>query len=126
MLMVTTTVRMLDGVHSDTSNSGPLAVLCLSLEVGSVGLKDGLVSPLATGTDADHASAGALHGLPHARGESDAGLLAIFGVADDDSRGAGGAGESSTVTLLGLDVGDDSAFGHGADGQDVADGKRSY
>ena len=29
VLMVTTTVGMLDGVHGDTSNSGPVSLLCV-------------------------------------------------------------------------------------------------
>ena len=33
VLMVTTTVRMLDGVHGDTSYSGPVALLGMSLVV---------------------------------------------------------------------------------------------
>ena len=31
VLMVTTTMGMFDGVHSDTSNSGPVLLLCLGL-----------------------------------------------------------------------------------------------
>jgi len=118
--MVTTTVRMLDGVHGNTSNSGPVSLLGLGLEVGSVGLEDGLVSSLATGNDANHASAGRLHGLSDSGRKSDSGLSAVLGVTDDDAGGAGSTGKNAAVSLFGLDVGDDGTLGHGADGEDVA------
>jgi len=120
MLMVTTTMGMLDWVHGNTSHSWPVSLLGLGLEVGSVGLEDWLVSSLAASDDADHASAGGLDGLSDAGWESDSGLLAILGVTDDDAGGAGSTGKSSAVSLLGLDVGDDGALWHGADWENVA------
>jgi len=57
VLMVTTTVRMLDGVHGNTSNSGPVLPLSLHLEVGSVGLKERLIGSLTTSGDTNHSSA---------------------------------------------------------------------
>ena len=63
VLMVTTTVRMLDGVHSNTSNSGPVSLLGVRSVVGAVSAEHGLVSSLATGDNADHGSAAALDGL---------------------------------------------------------------
>ena len=126
VLMVTTTVRMLDGVHSNTSNSGPVALLGVSLVVGVVGLEDRLVSSGATSDNTNHSSAATNDGLADARWESDSGLLAILGVTDDNSGGAGGTGEAATVTELGLNVGDDGALGHHINGKDIADGQRSY
>jgi len=57
MLMVTTTVRMLDGVHGNTSNSGPVLPLSLHLIVGSVGPKKRLIGSLTTSGDTNHSSA---------------------------------------------------------------------
>lgn len=126
VLMVTTTVRMLDGVHGNTSNSGPVALLGVGLVVGGVGSEEGLVSSLATGDDADHSSAATNNGLSHTRGKSDSGLLAILGVADHDGGDTRGAGKDATVTELGLNIGDDGAFGHGVDGEDVANSEGGY
>jgi len=42
-------------------------------------------------------------------------------VTDDDGGGAGGTGETATVTELGLNVGDNGTLGHHIDGEDVAD-----
>ena len=86
VLVVTTTVRMLYGVHSNTSNSWPAQLLGVVLEISIVRLQEGLVSSLSASNDADHSSAGALDGSPDAGGESDASLLAVFGVADHNGR----------------------------------------
>ena len=126
VLMVTTTVRMLDGVHGNTSDSGPVSLLGVGSVVGAVGTEHGLVSTLTAGDNTDHSSAATDDGLADAGGESDTGLLAILGVADDDGGGAGGAGEASTVTEFGLNVGDDGTLGHGVNGKDVADRQGSY
>ena len=120
VLLVTTTVRMVDGVHGDTTDTGPSVSLCLVLPEGIAGLKEGLVGSLATGNDADHSSAVTLDGLTDAGGEADSGLLAVVGVADDDGGSTGGSGEGAAVTVLGLAVGDDGTFGHLVDGQNVA------
>ena len=123
MLMVTTTVRMFDGVHGNTSNSWPVSLLGVSSVVGAVGSEERFVSSLATGDDANHSSATSKDRLTDTRWESDTGLLAILGVANNDSGGAGGTGEAATVTELGLDVGDNGALGHHIDGKDVSDGE---
>ena len=126
VLMVTTTVRMLDGVHSNTSDDRPVTLLSVRPVVGLVGLEHGLVSSGATGDNTDHASAATEDGLADAGWESDSGLRAILGVTDDDGGGAGGTGEAATVTELGLDVGDNGALWHHINGEDVADGERGY
>merc|ERR1719446_1600578 len=56
MLMVTTTMRMLNGVHCNTSNSGPVRSLSLHLEVHGVGLKERLIGSLTPSGDTDHSS----------------------------------------------------------------------
>jgi len=126
VLMVTTTVRMLDGVHGNTSDSGPVSLLGVGSVVGAVGTEHGLVSTLTAGDNTDHSSAATDDGLADAGGESDTGLLTILGVADDDGGGARGTGEASTVTEFGLNVGDDGTLGHGVNGKDVADRQGSY
>jgi len=110
VLMVTTTVGMLNWVHGDTSHSWPVVPLSLCLVPGSVGLEEGLVGSLTSSDQADHGSAATNDGLSGAGWESDSGLLSIVGVADDDSRGAGGSGERSSITELGLTVGHDRSF----------------
>lgn len=57
VLLVTTTVGMVDGVHSDTSNLGPSVSLGLVLPVSSASLEEGLIGSLATGDNTNHTSA---------------------------------------------------------------------
>ena len=93
MLMVTTTMRMLDWVHCDTSNSWPVLSLSSGLEPGVGSLEEWLVSSLTTSDDSNHGSAGSLDGLSGTGWKSDSSLLAVIGVTNDDSGGAGGSGE---------------------------------
>ena len=126
VLMVTTTMRMLNGVHGNTSDSGPVALLGVGLVVRGVSSQEGLVSSLSTSDDANHGSAAALDGLPDTGGESDSGLLAILGVTDHDGGDTGGASEYTAISHLGLNIGDDGSLGHGVDGENVANGKGCY
>jgi len=124
--MVTTTVGMLDGVHGDTSDSGPVSLLGVRAVVAGVGAEHRLVSSLAASANANHGSAASEDGLADTGGESDTRLLAILGVADHDSGGAGGTGKGATVTELSLNVGDNGALRHLVDGENVADSERSF
>ena len=126
VLMVTTTVRMLNGVHSNTSNSGPVSLLGVSLVVGAVGSEEGLVSSLTASDDADHSSATTNNGLTDARWESNSSLLTILGVTDDDGGGAGSTGKGAAISELGLTVGNDGTFGHHINGEDVTHGEGGY
>lgn len=126
VLVVTTTVRMLDGVHRDTSHSGPVALLGVGLVVRAVSLQKGLVSSLATSDDSNHSSAATLDGLTHAGRKSDSSFLAILGVTDHDSRDTRGAGKNTAVAHLCLNIGNNGALRHCVYGEDVANSERGY
>jgi len=85
MLMVTTTMRMLDWVHCDTSNSWPVVSLSLGLEPGVGSLQEWLISSLSTSDHTNHSSACTEDGLSGSGWESDSSLLTIIGVTNDDS-----------------------------------------
>jgi len=102
--MVTTTVRMLDGIHSDTTDTGPVLPLGLGFVVGGVGTEERLVAPLSTSSHADHGSAAAEDSLPDARGESDTRLFAVLRMSNHNAGGTGGTGDSATVSELGLNA----------------------
>ena len=63
MLLVTTTMGMVDWVHSDTSNHGPPISLCLVLVVSVGSLEEGLVGSLTACNNANHSSAASEDGL---------------------------------------------------------------
>jgi len=104
MLMVTTTMRMLNWVHGNTSNSWPVVSLTSSLVPGVGGLEEWLIGSLTTGANSDHGSAGRHDGLSGTRWKSDSGFSTILSVTDDDGGSAGCSGEGASVSLLSFDV----------------------
>ena len=50
------------------------------------------------------------YGLAGAGRKADTGLLAIFGMTDDDARGTGSLGDVATITGVSLELADDSTL----------------
>jgi len=121
MLVVTTTVGMLHGVHGHTTHLRPAVALHLVLVVGTTGLQDGLVDTTATGDDANHGAVGRGHDLLGAGGQLDTGLLGVLVVGNHGGVVARGAGQTASITGLLLQVADDGTLGHLAQGHHVAD-----
>jgi len=121
MLMVTTTVGMLDGVHGHTSDLGPAVPLDSVLVVSSAGLEHGLVASTATSDDADDGPVLGGVELLDAGGQLDPGAAGVGVVGDDGAVAARGLGHLAAVAGLLLHGAGDGAFGHLSDGQDVAD-----
>eukprot|EP01084_Bolivina_argentea_P014424 26944_1 len=121
--MVTTTVRMLDGVTGNTTNLGPAVVLGAETVEGVTSLEDGLLDTATAGNDADHGAAAGGDRLLLAGGELETGATGLLVVGDQDAVVTAGTGDGGTVTGLGLDVADDATLGDLAQGHDVADGK---
>lgn len=63
VLVVTTPVGMLHGVHGHTTHHGPAVALDPVLVVGPAGLQHGLLRAAAASHHADHGAAGAGHHL---------------------------------------------------------------
>ena len=120
MLMVTTTVRVLNGVHRHTTHLGPAVTLDLELVVVGASLEHGLVATSTTRNLTHGGTAAGGDGLLGAGGELDAGETSVGVVGDDDAVLAGSLGEDATVTELRLHVADDSTLGHVANGKNVA------
>lgn len=123
MLMVTTTVRMVDGVHGNTTSPGPVVALDGILMLRTRSLHEGLVGTATTSDDTNHTTGTAVDDLLGTGGELDAGLALIGVVADDGDVVAGGPRELAPVANLLLDVRDDGTLGHVAKGKDVSDGE---
>jgi hypothetical protein len=123
--MVTTSVGMLNGVHGNTSNLGPAVPLHLVFVVGTTSLQDGLVDTASTGNDSDHGSVSRGDDLLGSRGQLDAGPLGVGVVGDDGGVVAGPAGQTTTISGLLLQVGDDGTFGHHTNWHNVSDGEVS-
>merc|ERR1712042_58504 len=122
--MVTTTVRMLDGVHGHTTNLRPGVPLSLVLEVGSAGLQQRLVDSSSTGDDADHRAVAGRNRLLRSRRQFHFRLVVIRVVGDDGGVVAGSSGQFAAISQLLFQLANDGSLGHGADGHYVADGQR--
>jgi hypothetical protein len=72
VLLVTTTVGVIHGVHAHTSDLGPLVTLHPVLVEGTPGLQHRLVGTTTTGNKPDHSSALAGDGLLRAGRKADA------------------------------------------------------
>lgn len=106
MLMVTSSVRMLNWIHSNTTNLGPAVTLSLVLVIGTSGLEDWLLGTTTTGDDTNHGSVLRLDCLLGARWELYLGLLCVWIVGDNCGVTTRGTSQLSSITRLLLDVTD--------------------
>jgi len=121
MLMVTTTVRMLDRVLRDTTHLWPAVALHAELVVSAAGLEHGLVDTSAASDEAEARSVLAVEKLFDAGWELHSGSAGVGVVRDDGAVTAGGLGDLAAVTGLLLERADDGTFWHVADRHDVTD-----
>lgn len=125
MLMVTTTMGMLNGIHRHTTHLRPAVALHLIFVVRTSSLQDRLVDSSSAGNDSDHRAIGRRQNFLGARWELDASPLCVWVVGDDGGVVAGCAGKLSAIAGLLLNVADDGSFGHQTERQNVADGQLS-
>ena len=133
--MVTTTMRVIDRVHTDTTDLGPFVSLHSVLVVAATSLQHGLIHTTTTSDKTDHGTATthhtahthlpALNSLLDTGRKTDVSHALVIGVANDSGIIAGATSEGTTVADLVLHVADDSTFGHFAERDDVTDGNFS-
>ena len=104
VLVVTTTVRVVDGVHSHTTSARPAVALDAVLVVGTTGLEHRLVNTTTTGNNTDGSTSIARHGLLGTRRKTDTRGHTVSIVANNSGVVTRGTGERTTVTDLLLDV----------------------
>lgn len=83
MLMVTTSVWMVDWVHSDSGNFREVLSLGLVSPVLNSSLENWLLVSSSSSDDSNHGSGLAVDGLSDTRWQLDSGLESIFGMSDD-------------------------------------------
>lgn len=121
MLVITTTMRMLDGVHGHTTHLGPALALHLVLVVGPAGLQDGLINTPTAGHNADHGAVCRRHDLLRPRRQLHARLLRVGVVGNDGGVVAGSTRQPATVPGLLFQVADNGTFGHLSQRHYIAD-----
>ena len=132
VLMVTTTVRVIDRVHTDTADLGPLVALHSVLVVAATSLQHGLIHTTTTSDKTDHGTATthhtahthlpALNSLLDTGRKTDVSHALVIRVTDHSGVIARAASEGTTIAHLVLHVADHSTFGHFAERNDVTDG----
>lgn len=110
VLVVTTTVRVINWVHGHTSGLWPRVSLDLVLVVGSTSLQQWLVDSTTTGNDTNDTSSGRRKDLLGTRWQLDSGLALIVVVTNDDDIVTRGSAQSTSVTRLLLNVGDNGTL----------------
>jgi len=125
VLLVTTTERMVNGVHGNSSNLRPSLSESLHLVEDSTSLKDRLINSFTGGDETDHSSGFTGKGLSGTGGKLDSSLAQIIGVTDDNGRGTRASSELTLITGLVFNVTDGSTFGNLVDGKDVTSSQRS-
>jgi len=126
VLVVTSSVRMISGIHSHTSNSGPSVSLSLVLVIGNTGLQQRLVDSSSSSNEANRSSAGRVDGLLGTRWQTDSASFSIITVGNDGGVVTRAAGQGSSVSSLGLNVADDGTLRHHRQGQNVSGGQLSF
>ena len=119
MLVVTTSVGMVDWIHSNTSNLWESLSESLELVEESTSFHDWLFISSSTSNDTDGSSAKAWNGLSGTWWESDSGLGSIIRVSDDGGVGSWTSGISSFVSNCGFNVADGGTFWDSAYWKDV-------
>lgn len=126
VLVVTTTMRVIYGVHGHTTSAGPRVALHLELVVGITGLEKGFVNTATASDDADNATGIAGEDLLGARGKLDACLVLVRVVTNDNDVVSGSASERASVADLFLNIGHDGTLGNRAKRENVTDGELGF
>ena len=123
MLVVTSSVGMLYGVLSYTTNLRPAVALDGVLVVGTSGLQQRLIGTATSGNNTNLGTDGGRDGLLSSGWKSKLGGSLLFVVGDNNGVGTRAAGECTTVSELGLDVADNGSLRDRSQRQDVTAGK---
>jgi len=123
MLMISSTVGMINWVHCYTTSLGPRVTLDGELVLSAGRLEERFVGSSTTSNNTDHTTRAALDDLLCAGWELDTGLALVRVVANDGNVVARCASKGSTVSRLLLDIRDNGSFGDGGEGENVSDSK---
>jgi len=125
VLLVTTTVGVINRVHGNTTDVGPLVSLSLVLVERTASLEDGLISSATARYEADGSSVGVLQGHLGSRGHAHSGDTLVLILSHNHGIVTRRLRELSAVARLGLHVADHSSLGDRSKRKDVADGEGS-
>lgn len=125
MLMVTTTMRMVNGVHSNTSYLRESFSESLELVEQHTGLHDRLFISASSGDDPNGGSAGSWDGFSRSRGQSDSRPCSVFWVTDDRRVGSRASRVRTFISNSRFDITNGCSFRNSIDWENIADGHGS-
>jgi hypothetical protein len=123
--LVTTTVRVINRVHGNTTHLGPLVSFDAVLVKSTTSLQDRLVGSSTTGNQTDHGTAVAGDGLLAARRKSDTSDVLISILGNNEGIVTRSTSHNTVVTNLGLNVADNGTFRDLVQRKDISDGQLS-
>mmetsp|Transcript_38450 Transcript_38450/g.62498 ORF Transcript_38450/g.62498 Transcript_38450/m.62498 type:complete len:297 (+) Transcript_38450:59-949(+) len=121
VLVVTTTVRVLDGVHRHTSHLRPTVSLCFVFMVRAACFEHRLIETSTATDNAYHSTATALADFLGSGGKANARRSLIKVVCYDRSVVSGCSSQFTTVALLLFNVADDGTLRHSRKRKNVSD-----
>mmetsp|Transcript_11373 Transcript_11373/g.25320 ORF Transcript_11373/g.25320 Transcript_11373/m.25320 type:complete len:211 (-) Transcript_11373:42-674(-) len=116
---------MLYGIFRHTTNLGPAVALDGILVVGGSSLEQRLIRSAASSNNTNLGTHIRGHSFLSATWHAQTGGSLIFVMSHHNSVGSRSAGNSTTISLSGLDVADNSSLWHGRKRQDIANGQGS-
>ena len=119
VLVVTTSVRMVDGVHSNTSNLWESLSESLELVEKNTSFHDWFFVSSSTGNDTDGSSAEAWNGFSGTWGKSDSGFSSIIRVSDNGGISSWTSWISSFISNGRFDVANGGTFWNSVDWENV-------
>jgi len=120
MLVISSSMGMLYGILSNSTNLGPAITLDGVFVVGISGLEKGLVGTSTSGNNTDLGTDTRRNSLLSSRWKTKTGGSLVLIVGYNYSEGSGSTGESTTVTNFGLNVTDDGSLRYGGNGKDIS------
>ena len=126
MLVITSSVGMVNWVHSNTSNLWEILSLSFMSPILNTGLEDWLFISTTSSNNTDHSSRLTINGLSDTRWQLDSSLKAIFGVSDNGNKRTRSSGEFTIVSFSEFDIRNKSTFRNITDWKNVTNLKGSF
>lgn len=126
VLVITTTVRMVHGIHCNTPSLWPRVSLDAVLVEGPSGLQEGLINDSTRGNDSNGSTAVGIQDLFGPRGQFHTGLSLVDIVGNDSRIVSSDTGHGPTVSYFFLNVANDCALWHGREREDISNRQRCY
>jgi len=112
MLVITSSVRVIDGIHGNSSDLWPHVPLGLVLVVSNSCLEEGFVDPSSSSNKTNHGTSTGWNALLGSRGQSDPADRLIRVVTDDGGVVSRASSKDSPISYFCLHIANDGSLRH--------------